>query len=217
MQRLTDKEEEILESLWIQIKESKKTPDISVLRDDPEWKALIEKGFIDLSVPEYLTGRGWEEARQCVRRHRLSERLLADIFAVKDPLMHEASCKFEHGLHHGLEDNICTLLGHPRTCPHGKSIPEGPCCKGFSKTPTMLINTLKELAVGDRGKISYINTQDGEVLKKLIAMGILPGNEIKLLHKFPSYVFEMNRTNFAVDAEIAQHIHVLLLKQHAFR
>ncbi|MFA5100887.1 MAG: metal-dependent transcriptional regulator [Candidatus Omnitrophota bacterium] len=213
MHTLNDKEEEILESMWIQIKENKKTPDTVLLRDDPELKSLIEKGFIDLGARDYLTPRGLDEARLCVRRHRLSERLLADLFAIKDPLMHEASCKFEHGLHQGLEDNICTLLGHPRACPHGKPIPEGACCRLETKTPTVFVNSLNELAVGDRGKISYLNTQDSEVLKKLIAMGILPGNEIMLLHKFPSFVFEMNRSHFAVDADLARHIHILLLKR----
>jgi DtxR family transcriptional regulator, Mn-dependent transcriptional regulator len=213
MHKLDEKEEEILECLWIQVKETKKTPDMVVLKDDPALKTLVEKGYIDLSLPEYLTQQGLEEARLCVRRHRLSERLLKDIFSVKDPFMHEASCKFEHGLHHGLEDNICTLLGHPKTCPHGKPIPPGPCCSEFDRSPKPLINTLQELSVGDRGRISYINTTDQEALKKLIAMGILPGNEIALLHKFPSYVFEMNHSHFAVDKEMAQHIHVLLLKK----
>ena len=26
-------------------------------------------------------------------------------------------------------DKVCTLLGHPRTCPHGRLIPEGECCR----------------------------------------------------------------------------------------
>jgi len=138
---------------------------------------------------------------------------MADILYVKDPLLHEASCKFEHGLHHGLEDNVCTLLGHPRTCPHGKPIPVGDCCKKFDKMPKRLIVSLKEMNPQDAGKISYINTSDSEILKKLIAMGILPGNKIKLLHRFPSYVFEMNNSSFAIDKDLAENIHVLLLKK----
>ena len=26
-------------------------------------------------------------------------------------------------------DRICAFLGHPKTCPHGKPIPPGPCCE----------------------------------------------------------------------------------------
>ena len=33
-----------------------------------------------------------------------------------------------------VEENICTLLGHPTSCPHGKLIPEGDCCKDYKRT-----------------------------------------------------------------------------------
>jgi DtxR family transcriptional regulator, Mn-dependent transcriptional regulator len=213
MHVLSEMEEEILESLWIQIKEHKKHPDLKILKDQPALASLIEKKLIDLNSEQLLTAAGWQEAQLCVRRHRLAERLLADLFDVKDPLLHEAGCKFEHGLHHGLEDNVCTLLGHPRCCPHGKMIPRGNCCQRATVEPKRFIISLKELSPGDSGKISYINTHDKEVLNKLIAMGILPGNQVKLLHRFPSYVFEMDNASFAVDGELAENIHVLLLSK----
>jgi Fe2+ transport system protein FeoA len=89
----------------------------------------------------------------------------------------------------------------------------GECCRRAEKRTQRLIISLKELSPGDYGKVSYINTQDKEVLNKLIAMGILPGKTIKLLHRFPSFVFEMENSSFAVDEELAENIHVLMLKQ----
>jgi DtxR family Mn-dependent transcriptional regulator len=212
MYKLSDAQEEILESLWIEIKENKNKPNTKVLKDELAFQELIVRGLIDLSQEGLLTKQGQKEAEKCVRRHRLAERLISDLLDAKDSVIHEASCKFEHGLHYGLEDNICTLLGHPKTCPHGKSIPPGACCRSFEKVPKRLIVSLKDLSAGSSGKISYINTQDREVLKKLIAMGILPGNQIKLLHRFPSFVFEMKNSSFAIDKDLAENIHVLLLK-----
>lgn len=213
MYKLTDAEEEILESLWIELKEDKRKPDIKVIKDQPALEGLTSKNLIVIDSNKLFTQEGLKEAQLCVRRHRLAERLLADLFDVKDPLLHEAGCKFEHGLHHGLEDNVCTLLGHPKRCPHGKQIPQGPCCATVDKTLKRFITSLKELSPGDSGKISYINTQDKEVLNKLIAMGILPGNQVRLLHRYPSYVFEMENTSFAIDSELAENIHVLLLSK----
>ena len=213
MYRLTDNEEEILESLWIEVEENKNIPNTRVLKDESAFQDLLEKKLVDINTEKLLTPDGLIEAEKCVRRHRLAERLMADILYVKDPLLHEASCKFEHGLHHGLEDNVCTLLGHPRACPHGKPIPLGDCCKKFEKMPKRLIVPLKEMNPQDLGKISHINTADSEILKKLIAMGILPGNQIKLLHRFPSYVFEINNSSFAIDKDLSENIHVLLLKK----
>jgi DtxR family Mn-dependent transcriptional regulator len=213
MHKLSDGQEEILESLWIEIKENKSQPNTKILKDETAFQELINKGLIDTARDDMFTAEGLKEAEKCVRRHRLAERLVADILDVKGALIHEASCKFEHGLHYGVEDNVCILLGHPKTCPHGKIIPPGECCQSFQKTPKRLIITLKELSPQEAGKISYINTHDQEALKKLIAMGILPGNQIKLLHRFPSFVFEMNNSSFAIDKDLAENIYVLLLKE----
>ena len=215
MDRLTEREEDILESLWIEINENRKKPDTLVLKDDPAFQLLLDKCFLDLKKDSLFTRKGLKEAEQCVRRHRLAERLLADVLDVKDPFIHEAGCKFEHGLHHGLEDSICTLLGHPKRCPHGKRIPPGECCKREEKIPQRLIVPLEELSPQAIGKVSYIGTQDQEALKKLLSMGILPGNRIKLLHRFPSFVFEMDKSTFAIDKELAKHIYILLLNNNS--
>jgi DtxR family Mn-dependent transcriptional regulator len=39
-------------------------------------------------------------------------------------------------------------------------------------------------------------------------MGALPKTEITLLQKFPSYVFKIARSQFAVDKELASCIYV---------
>jgi hypothetical protein len=43
-------------------------------------------------------------------------------------------------------------------------------------------------------------------------MGILPGTPIRLIQSFPSYVFELRRTQFAVDKDIANTIFVRLVE-----
>lgn len=209
MKPLSDAEEEILESFWVELQENKNQPDLDSLKDDSAFNDLVEKGYIDLEKKDLLTSKGFEEAKKCIRRHRLAERLVADILDVKDSLVHETGCKFEHGLHYGVEDNICILLGHPKTCTHGKPIPPGDCCKSYQKDPKRMIVSLKDMQSNDKGKVSYLNTHDKDVLKKLISMGILPGSQIKLLHRYPSFVFDVGSSTFAIDEELAEHIFVL--------
>ena len=43
---------------------------------------------------------------------------------------------------------------------------------------------------------------------KKIAMGILPNVNIKVLQKFPSYVLQMGKSQFAVDKELAGRVFV---------
>jgi putative ABC transport system ATP-binding protein len=75
-----------------------------------------------------FTERGERRARDVVRRRRLAERLFTDTFAFEDPVADSQACKFEHIISPELDEKICTFLGHPETCPHGHTIPPGPCC-----------------------------------------------------------------------------------------
>lgn len=207
---LSDRAEEILEKLWAElIEQEKQSAKAGVLKDDEGLKELTNLNYIKIKDNEVtLTSKGREEAKNCVRRHRLAERLFVDVFDIKKTSAHEPSCKFEHLLHKGLDENICTLLGHPKVCPHGRPIPEGACCKKAQKTLEKLIMPLSELKVNKKAKISYIQTQNRNILQKIISIGALPDTEITLIQKFPSYVFQMGKSQFAVDKELACNIYV---------
>jgi len=211
--RLTDRAEEILETLWIRLVEEKKEKcDVSILKDDESLKGLVNLGYVEIKDSQIrLTDKGKEEGKSCVRRHRLAERLIADVLDLKKNLVHETSCKFEHLLHEGLDENICTLLGHPKTCPHGRPIPEGSCCKDAKRTPKKLIMPLSELEINKKARISYLQTKERTMLQKIIAMGSLPKTEIMLIQKFPSYVFKIGKSQFAIDEELASHIYVRII------
>lgn len=211
--KLTDRAEEILETLWIKLVEEKKERcDVSILKDDESLKELVNLGYVEIKDSQIrLTDEGKEEGKSCVRRHRLAERLITDVFDLKKNLVHETSCKFEHLLHKGLDENICILLGHPKTCPHGKPIPEGRCCKDAKRMPQKLIMPLSELEINKKAKISYLHTKDRSILQKIIAMGTLPKTEIILIQKFPSYLFKIGKSQFAIDKELASHIYVRII------
>ena len=85
------------------------------------------------------------EGEKIVRRHRLAERLFTDVLDFKKDIIHSVSCKFEHLLHENMEDNICILLGHPRTCPHGRRIPPGECCRKSEKHAGKVVASLASL------------------------------------------------------------------------
>jgi DtxR family Mn-dependent transcriptional regulator len=207
---LSDRAEEILETLWTQIVERKKDMcDASLLKDDDGLKELSESGFIKVKNSNVkLTRKGKEEAKSCIRRHRLAERLFTDVLDLKGNLVHDTSCKFEHFLNKGLDENICTLLGHPRSCPHGRPIPEGNCCKDLKRMPQKMNVPLPELGLHKKARVVFLQTHNREMLKKIIAMGALPKTNITLLQKYPSYVFKIGKSQFAVDNDLASCIYV---------
>ena len=207
---LSDGAEEILETLWVEVTERKNVPDLTALKDNDAFKTLVHHGYVSVEERKLLTKKGLEEGRCCARRHRLAERLLVDVLNVKARFIHETGCKLEHILHKGLEDNICILLGHPRECPHGRAIPPGKCCKDKKAKPQSFVMPLSQLKKNQKGKIAYLHTDDKDMLRKIMAMGALPGLAITLKQRFPSFVFEIGQSQFAVDKNVAERIHVWL-------
>lgn len=155
-----------------------------------------------------LTKEGRHKAEKAVRRHRLAERLLHDIIDVQGQLVDRAACEFEHSLHHGVDDRICALLGHPTTCPHGRPIPPGKCCRERKDAASAVIAPLAEMRQGERGIIAYLSSKQPSVVQKLMSLGALPGSPIAVIQTFPSVVFEVGQTQVAVDHAIGGDIYV---------
>ena len=211
---VSENAEEVLENLWIQTQEGGEST-CNYINMDPEEKSKAEKelvklDFISVTNNEIsLTQRGFKEAKNVVRRHRLAERLLVDILDTEIGLVEEAACKLEHAIKKGIDDNVCILLGHPRVCPHGKPIPMGECCKKGSTKTTKVVVPLCQMKPDQEGKIAYIHATGKERLQKLMAMGITPGMRVKIIQRFPSHVFQIKNSQIAVDEEIASEIFVV--------
>jgi DtxR family Mn-dependent transcriptional regulator len=212
---LSDRAEEILERLWTDNSEGKSVwvslQDLELEKESPLLKELEKESLVEYSVEGLsLTSLGLDEAKKVVRRHRLAERLLIDVLDTDPGLVEDAACRFEHVLRSEVEENVCTLLGHPRVCPHGLPIPFGRCCKEDLDEVNRVVYPLSEMGAGQRGRIMYIHTHGESSIKKLMAMGVLPGLEVSLIQRFPSYVFNVGQTQIAVDEEIASEIFVLV-------
>lgn len=212
---LSERAEEILEALWVQMEEHKgKLMDLGASRDDPALEELVKLALVRVDKSHiHLLEKGKGFAAGCVRRHRLAERLVSDIFRVRKKIVDPVSCKFEHLLHEGIEDKVCSLLGHPKVCPHGKPIPPGKCCvQKNDKGALRFIAPLSELGVKDRGRVAYLQAQEHSQMQKLISIGILPGMQVQLVQKFPSYVISFGASEFAIDKSLASAIYVRLSK-----
>lgn len=155
-----------------------------------------------------LTEEGERRAQQVVRRHRLAERLFKDLLDLSENTMESQACEFEHILSAEATDSVCTLLGHPPTCPHGKPIPRGECCNEFQKTVRPLVTGLPSFELGATGRIVFIAPKFHDRMDRLAALGVIPGSEIRLHQRSPSYVIEIGETTIALDAEIAGEIYL---------
>jgi DtxR family Mn-dependent transcriptional regulator len=150
-----------------------------------------------------LTKKGENDARKIIRAHRIAERLLYDVFGGE---FETGACEFEHTVTVELINGICTLLGHPRECPHGMPIPEGECCRRSAKTAHNVVAPLTELEIGQSARVAYMNSQSDQQLHKLNDLQVRPGAIVKLHQRYPCYVIECEGAHIAMDEEIVSNV-----------
>lgn len=70
------------------------------------------------------------------------------------------------------------------------------------------MNPLSSVKIGHLKTVVGFQTQDESILRKLIALGIMPGIELVLEQRFPSYIIKLGHTRTALDQETAESIFV---------
>lgn len=208
----TDKrlfEDEALEFIW-ELREKgevKKEEVIKGLENRSAINEMERDGLIKIKDGKfYLTGEGEKRASDITRRHRLAERLFVDVLDLTE---YEAdACKFEHAISPEVEEAICTFLGHPPKCPHGKPIPRGKCCSIFTQKISPLVQRLADISVGKPVRVVFIT---GAVMGKLSSIGLIPGAIVRLQQRSPSFVLEIEETSIAIDEDMAKGIFVRII------
>ncbi len=208
--------EEVLEALWTQDERgATRREDLARVVDVRLTEALIE-GLKSRALIEeredgslVFTDPGRERARAIIRRHRLAERLVNDILGMPMPEVEVNACEFEHLVAPGITESICTLLGHPGQCPHGRPIPEGRCCQDARRSIEAVVVSANQMHTGETARVAYVNTKNYSRLHKLSSFGFTPGVKVKLHQRSPAFVLECDETQLAIEEALAEDIYVL--------
>lgn len=73
-----------------------------------------------------LAESGQKIGATMMRNSRLLEVMMKSALKIK--IDEEMVCGIEHHMNRQFTDALCTMLNHPRQCPHGNDIPQGDCC-----------------------------------------------------------------------------------------
>jgi DtxR family Mn-dependent transcriptional regulator len=210
--------DELLELIWT-VKERGDTllDHILEMSDEEDSEEVLKemerRGLISIKNGRVtLEGEGDRRAEEIVRRHRLAEMLLSEVFDLEEEHIHSEACKFEHILSPEVTDSVCTFLGHPPMCPHGNPIPRGDCCAKFKREIKPLVVPLRELTPGEEGRIVFIVPRVRSRLDRLSTLGVVPGAVVRLHQKHPTYVIRVGETDLAVEEDIARDIYVKKLE-----
>lgn len=125
-----------------------------------------------------LTAAGERAALEVIRHHRLLELFLRQHLGLDLHQIHREAEEMEHTLSEAVEARIAALLGDPVADPHGDPIPS----RGGT-LPQPAHPRLEELRPGDRGRVARVSDEDPRVLRRLTALGLVPGARVHVLRR----------------------------------
>ena len=163
-----------------------------------------------------LTPEGRTRAVHVMRKHRLAERLLADVIGLDWAYVHDEACRWEHVMSEQVERRLLDMLGHPTESPYGNPIP-GLEELGDAPAPAFMdgVINIVELVTTATEPVSAVIRRLGEpvqfepeLLQQLQAAGVLPG-ATATFSAAGSYVFvqvEGFGEGLELPNEVAVHI-----------
>ncbi len=166
-------------------------------------KRLVRDGYIEMDVKRVvtLTEAGYQAAEAVLRRHRLTERFLADMLGLQWHEVHEEAHRLEHFISGAVEARVIAGLNHPTTCPHGNPIPGlVPSARTYLKDRGAL--RLSTIGVGKQATILCISevVEDEEALiLHLHEKGLTPDTQLTVLANEPSQ--ESEGENFCLHVD----------------
>ncbi len=169
-------------------------------------QALQDHGLVLNGQPGSLTltSEGRRQAAGVLRRHRLSERLFADVLGLPWDRVHDEAMRFEHALTPEAEARLATLLNHPETCPHGGPIP---AADGSLTVPPT--RPLDGVPAGTRVWIQQIIEEEATLLRYLASLGLLPRTELRVEEVAPfggPLLVQVGDARYALGREVAAKI-----------
>jgi len=172
---------------------------------------LVDEGYVTRSGRElHLTTDGHDVARSVIRKHRLAERLLADVIGLPWHLIHEEAGRWEHVMSDEVEKRIVALLGDPATCPHGNPIPG-------SAHEVIDRNQQRPMAERDAGDVVRFArlTEEAETdlqsLSEFNEVGFLPTTMASILSKHPdgSIEVDVNGSSLRIRQKMTHQLFVV--------
>jgi DtxR family transcriptional regulator, Mn-dependent transcriptional regulator len=164
-----------------------------------------------------LTQQGRREAIAVMRKHRLAERLLADVIGLEWEDLHIEACRWEHVMSDKVERRILALLDKPLVCPHGNPIP-GLDQLGlpFATDQTgPLLSLTDAVAAAERevviNRISEQLQPDAALMHRLDLAGVRPGRRVcaaPIAQGVEVWTDDGERTAF--ERTVADHVFVLV-------
>ena len=153
-----------------------------------------------------LTGKGERVALEVIRHHRLLEQYLAETLGLAIDAVHDEADRLEHALSEELEARIDESLGYPTHDPHGDPIPDAEL-----RVESSSLMSLASLEPGEEATIRRVPDRDGQLLRYLSSLLLVPGSRVKVCAAAPlggPLTVAVDDEQHAISREVASLIGV---------
>ena len=152
-----------------------------------------------------LTPEGERLAVHIVRAHRLWELYLTDELGMPVGQVHAQAERAEHRLSPAQVDRLSAAMGHPETDPHGDPIPNRD-----GELRTQAGTPLSAWPAGEPARIVHLEDEPPLAFAQLAALGLRPGQIVRVLETSPTRVVMSDGENEHVLAPmLAGNVHVV--------
>ncbi len=165
-----------------------------------------------------LTAEGRSRAMHVMRKHRLAERLLADVIGLDWAYVHDEACRWEHVMSEQVERRLIALLDNPTESPYGNPIPGleeiGGTSAGSFLDGVESIVARASSAVGETtGIVRRLGEPvqfEPELLAQLREAGVVPGATVTLSSAGSYVIAQVDGFGDGLELpiEVASHIYV---------
>ena len=136
-----------------------------------------------------------------MRRHRLIERFLTDVFDIPWDQVHEEAERLEHWMSPVVEERMLRAIGDAKTCPHGHPIFEGAREQGVP---------LADVEQGANVRVLRFENEAEDLLHYLKDTGLHPGLEGTLdSSDDDQIVIDSDGTAHAITRSVAETVSVV--------
>ncbi len=172
-------------------------------------KRMVRDGWIRMDEQQgiVLTERGQDAAAAVIRRHMLTEHLLARVLGVPWSLIHKEAGRLEHTLSEQTTQRMAAVLDDPATCPHGNPMPG-------QEALLHDLSTIASAGAGTRWQIMRIDEEAEEnpqLLAYLERHRLLPGALVTVVETMPfneTITLQSENATVVLGLATARHVYV---------
>ncbi|TXK19369.1 metal-dependent transcriptional regulator [Homoserinibacter sp. GY 40078] len=165
-----------------------------------------------------LTTDGRTRAMHVMRKHRLAERLLADVIGLDWAYVHDEACRWEHVMSEQVERRLLQLLDHPTESPYGNPIPgldelgDAPAGR-FLDGVVSLVNHVASTPGESTAVIRRLGEPvqfEPELLEQLREAGVMPGATatVSAAGTYVIVTVDGFGDGLELPSEVASHVYV---------